>query len=158
MGQARADARRLVELFKVLDLGGLNEAEQGSILEIINEFPYQFHLPSDELGLTDTIQHSIITADEIPINTKQYRFPQVYKEEIKKQVNSLLENRIIQPSSSPYNSSVWIVPKKSGPDGVPRWRMVIDYRKPQFSFWFPSDTYRLQFKIKDRFFNSSRAL
>ena len=52
VGQTRADARRLVELFKILDLDGLNDVEQASILEAINAFPYQFYLPSDELGST----------------------------------------------------------------------------------------------------------
>lgn len=35
---------------------------------------------------------------------------------------------MIEPSESPYNSPVIIVPKKPGPDGCKRWRMVIDYR------------------------------
>ena len=42
----------------------------------------------------------------------------------------MLFNDIIEPSSSPYNSPVWIVPKKPDPQtGKSRWRMVIDYRK-----------------------------
>ncbi|KAL6253806.1 hypothetical protein P5V15_015631 [Pogonomyrmex californicus] len=33
-------------------------------------------------------------------------------EEITKQVNKLLENNVIEHSNSPYNSPLWIVPKK----------------------------------------------
>ena len=51
-GQSRADAARLVQLVKLLDMQDLNESERASILEIINEFPYQFYLPSDPLGST----------------------------------------------------------------------------------------------------------
>ena len=122
--RSKADAARLVQLTKFLDMQDLSDSEQASILEIVKEFPYQFYLPSDQLNSTTKIQHKIVTTDEIPINTKQYRFPLVHKEQIKKQIDSLLENKIIQPSASPYNSPVWVVPKKPGPDGKPRWRMV----------------------------------
>ena len=83
----------------------------------------------DKLGSTNVTQHTIITTDEVPIKTKQYRYPLVHKDEINKQVDSLLSSKIIQPSCSPYNSPVWIVPKKSDSSGKPKWRMVIDYRK-----------------------------
>ena len=113
----------------MLDLDHLNEIEKSSILEVINKFVYQFYLPMDDLGSTNVTQHTIITTDEVPIKTKQYRYPLVHKDEINKQVDSLLSSKIIQPSCSPYNSPVWIVPKKSDSSGKPKWRMVIDYRK-----------------------------
>ena len=66
--------------------------------------------------------------DPVPVNTKQYRFPPVHKKEIDKQVGKLLDQEIIKPSLSPYNSPIWIVSKKPGPDGELLWRMVIDFR------------------------------
>ena len=126
---SRDRAQRLAQLIKVLDLNYLSEGERTSILEVVNEFSYQFHLSADRLGSSNVTQHTIITTDEIPINTKQYRFPHIHKNEIETQVSSLLNSNIIQPSASPYNSPVWIVPKKSNSSGESRWRMVIDYRK-----------------------------
>lgn len=35
---------------------------------------------------------------------------------------------MIRPSESPYNSPLWIVPKKADSKGNKRWRIVIDYR------------------------------
>ena len=35
----------------------------------------------------------------------------------------------MEPSISPYNSPLWIVPKKPDSQGNKRWRLVIDYRK-----------------------------
>jgi len=46
------------------------------------------------------VQHQIPTDD--PINTRQYRFPQIHKEEINKQVEELLEGGIVKPSQSLY--------------------------------------------------------
>ena len=41
---------------------------------------------------------------------------------------NMLENNKIVHSDSPYNSPVWVVPKKPDPQGNKRWRMVINYR------------------------------
>ena len=39
-----------------------------------------------------------------------------------------MENDIIEPSSSPFNSPLWIVPKKADSQETVKWRTVIDYR------------------------------
>ena len=64
-----------------------------------------------------------------PTFSRQYRFPPVHKEEITKQVDELLKNKIIKPSQLPYNTPVWIVPKKPDSKGNMKWRMVLDFRK-----------------------------
>lgn len=96
---------------------------------IILEFHDIFTLPGDPLPLTNLIQHEIKTTDENPINTKQYRYPPIHQEEIKKQIKDMLAKGIIQESDSPYNSPLWIVPKKQDASGKSKWRLVIDYRK-----------------------------
>jgi len=77
---------------------------------------------------TNATEHSIPTINERPIHTKQYRFPPIHKQENDKQVSELLTNDLIEKSTSPYNSPIWIVPKKPDSHGNKRWRMVIDYR------------------------------
>ena len=53
----------------------------------------------------------------------------VHKEEITRQVEELLRNKIIKRSQSPYNTPVWIVPKKPDSQLKIKWRMVLDFRK-----------------------------
>ncbi|XP_033318430.1 uncharacterized protein K02A2.6-like [Bombus bifarius] len=65
----------------------------------------------DTLEATEVLEHRIITTDNIPINTKQYRYPPIHREEINRQVQELLDTDVVEPSISPYNSPLWIVPK-----------------------------------------------
>lgn len=59
--------------------------------------------------------------------SKNYRLPKTHKEEINRQVNKLLEDGLIEPSCSSYNSPLLLVPKPEL-GGVKRWRMCVDYR------------------------------
>jgi Reverse transcriptase (RNA-dependent DNA polymerase). len=102
--------------------------EKGSIDKLLEEFADDFHIPGEILGSTDVLQHRIPTTDNTPICTRQYRFPPVHKEEINRQVNELLEGEIIRNSQSPYNTPIWIVPKKPDSQGNKRWRLVLDFR------------------------------
>lgn len=86
-------------------------------------------MPRENLSFSNVTSHTIPTTDNVPVHIKQYRYPPCHKEEINKQINKLLENNIIQPSNSPYNAPVWIVPKKSVGSEERKWRMVIDFRK-----------------------------
>ena len=76
------------------------------------------------------MQHQISTTDDRSINTRQYKFPQLHKEEINKQIEELLEGGIVKPSQSPYNClmPIWIVPKKEDSKRNKKWRMVLDFR------------------------------
>lgn len=73
--------------------------------------------------------HEIRTTDDIPIFQKQYLPAESLNKEILKQSRELYKMGFIEDSDSPCYSPVWLVPKKPGPDGQRRWRMVIDYRK-----------------------------
>lgn len=121
--ESRAD-----QVIKMLRLDHLNHEEKENVLSLVKRHQDRFHLPEDTLGKTAFTFHKIPTIDDVPINTKQYRFPPIHKAEINKQVSQLLSSDIIRPSTSPYNSPVWIVPKKADSKGNKRWRMVIDYR------------------------------
>ncbi|KAL6420931.1 hypothetical protein ACFW04_013610 [Cataglyphis niger] len=59
----------------LLRLEHLNSEESDNVKSLIINHSDRFHLPDDSLGATNATQHSISTTDEIPIHTKQYRFP-----------------------------------------------------------------------------------
>jgi len=68
--------------------------------------------------------HSITLIEGFqPVKVKPYRYPHSQKEEIKKLVNGMLEEGIIQPSKSPFSFPIILVKKKDG-----SWRVCTDYR------------------------------
>lgn len=85
---------------------------------------------SEILPFTTTILATIRTKDDEPVYTKQYPYPYSEKEFVDSEINKLLNDGIIEKSYSPYNSPIWVVPKK-GTDlhGKPKRRLVIDYQK-----------------------------
>jgi len=107
----------------------LNEEEKFELQKILNRFNELFHADSKKLTFTSSIKHKINTKHEEPIFSKLYRYPQVHKIEVNKQIKEMLEQGIIRNSESPYCAPLWVVPKKLDSSGKQKWRIVIDYRK-----------------------------
>lgn len=106
----------------------MNSEEKTTILNLVKEYEDIFHIEGNNLTFTDQIKHVIRTTDEIPVYTRNYRYPEIYKEEVDKQIKGMLSQKIIQPSRSPWNSPIWIVPKKRDASGKEKFRLVIDFR------------------------------
>lgn len=127
--EEHSSSKRISEIFPLLRLDHLNEIERENIGRLILRYSDRFYIPGEYLSHTSVITHKIQTTDSAPIHTKQYRFPPVHRDEIFRQVKDLANKDIVVPSVSPYNSPVWVVPKKPDSSGNKRWRMVIDFRR-----------------------------
>lgn len=86
--------------------------------------------PINNKEIIDTeVKAEIKTTTEEPIYTKSYPYPANMRKEVEDQVKKLLNDGIIQPSKSPYNSPIWIVGKKPDSSGEKKYRMVIDFKR-----------------------------
>ena len=71
-----------------------------------------------------TVEFEIKTEEgAVPPNKPPYRLSPKEYEELQAQIDDLLAQGHIRPSTSPYGAPVLFVPKKDG-----RWRMCVDYR------------------------------
>lgn len=107
----------------------MNPEQKVKITQLCTKYSSLFHKNSENLTFSNVIKHTIPTTDNNPVYTKTYRYPHIHKEEVQRQIQELLKNKIIRPSHSPWSSPLWIVPKKLDASGKQKWRIVIDYRK-----------------------------
>lgn len=99
-----------------------------TLLSLCEHYTDIFTLQTDKMTTNNFYTQKIRTTDDSPVYTKNYRIPHGQKEEVDKQVNKLIENDLVEPSVSPYNSPIILVPKKSSGQQK-KWRLCIDYRK-----------------------------
>ena len=104
-----------------------DDIENDNVLKIAKVNRDRFFFPGDELPGTKQVMHRIPTTDDLATKGREYKFPHAPQNEINRQVEELLNARIIKHSHSQYNTPVWIVKKKPDSQGRPRWRMVLDF-------------------------------
>lgn len=96
--------------------------------DLCSKYNDTFALQNDTLTCNNFYKQKINMNDQTPVYIKNYRTPEVHRSEIDNQVTKMLTEQIIQPSTSPYNSPVLLVPKKSM-NNDKKWRLVIDFRQ-----------------------------
>ena len=89
--------------------------------QIFESFPQIF---DGTPGQTAVIEHVIHTGDNIKVRQKPYRIPCSQRELVRKEIDSMMEAGIIQPSVSAWASPIVLVSKKDG--GV---HFCVDYRR-----------------------------
>ena len=95
-----------------------------SLLQLLSDFKDLFAEKNSGLGHTGLIKHTIDTQGKGPIRLRPYRSAQKNRAEMQRQVQEMLEAKVIQPSLSPWAFPVVLVEKKDGEQ-----RFCIDYRK-----------------------------
>jgi len=99
----------------------LSDERRKEIEELLAEFSDIF---TDAPKVTNLGQHSIQLTSSDPVRTRPYSLPFAMREEVKREIDSMLQNNIIEPSSAPYLSPIVVVKKSDGTN-----RICVDYRK-----------------------------
>jgi hypothetical protein len=101
-----------------------DEGEHPAIAPVLTAFADLF---APAAGLPPRRQHDHripLVPGAQPVNVRPYRYAPHQKNEIERQIHLMLQQGIIQHSSSPFASPVLLVRKKDG-----TWRFCIDYRQ-----------------------------
>lgn len=107
----------------------VNEEVEADFLGIVERLMKRNNA-NETLPYNTNIFATIRTINDEPTWSKQYPYPMSASSFVNSEIERLLSGGIIRPSRSPYNSPVWVVPKKGkNPNGTPKQRLVIDFRK-----------------------------
>ena len=96
---------------EIIRTSHLNPEERKLILQICKKFNDIFYSEGCDFSFSNAVKHHIRTSDDEPVFVRSFRHPHSMKDEIQKQIQKLLDDKIIRPSISPYSAPVWIVPK-----------------------------------------------
>ena len=78
----------------------------------------------DVPGRTSLIEHHIRTGNANPIRLPPYRIPHAYRDAVKEEIEEMLAQGLIEPSTSEWSAPVVLVKKKDG-----SMRLCVDYRR-----------------------------
>ncbi|XP_075188139.1 uncharacterized protein LOC142260631 [Anomaloglossus baeobatrachus] len=107
-----------------VDRRTLTPGQQKLLEDTLWEYQEAFSRNDEDFGCTSAIEHEIPTGDAAPIRERYRQIPPKMYQEVKDMVASMLENRVIQESQSPWAAPVVLVRKKDG-----SLRFCVDYRK-----------------------------
>ena len=94
------------------------------LMDLLNRYKHVFANKDTQLGRTNVVKLKIDTGDSPPVRQRPYRMPLTLRPELEKQLDEMLEAKIIRPSSSAYSSPIILVPKNNN-----EYRLVVDFRK-----------------------------
>lgn len=100
---------------------GLNEFETSRLEDLISSHPQIFGKSQE---LTPYAEHTIPVTDDTPIAVPPYRMTPVKKEILRKELDKLLDDNVIEECESAYAAPVVLVPKSDGSH-----RLCVDYRR-----------------------------
>lgn len=117
------------EIGEIIRTKHLSPLEKSKLIQLLHKHQAVVLKQGEKLTSTSATKHKISTTNDMPIYTKNYRYPHHFKQDVQEQIQEMLNNGIIRPSKSPYSSPIWVVPKKLDASGKKKVRVVIDYRK-----------------------------
>ena len=102
----------------------LTETEKKKLSNLVFEFQDVFMSPDGQLKQTHLAEHYIDTGDTKPFKMPCRKIPMFKKPVMEAEIKKMLDQNVIEPSNSAWNSPICLVAKHSG-----EWRFCFDLRK-----------------------------
>jgi len=94
-------------------LAHLTDKDRCTLEPVLQRYKHLFSgLGSQQVGCASQVEHVIDTGDARPIKRNPYRTPHALKPVVEGHIDDMLEKNIIEPSMSPWSSSIVLVQKK----------------------------------------------
>ena len=102
----------------------LSKGEREQFYHLLLMYVDVFASSDTDLGHTSRLQHEIYMGDSSPIRQAFRRISPQRRSEVQELLATMLQNEVIQPSSSPWTSPIVLAKKKDG-----NVQFCVDYRK-----------------------------
>ncbi len=97
---------------------------KNELLDLLASYRKAVALPGEPLGVTSHVSHHIaMKPDTNPVYIPSYRLPHSQRAVVDGLVKDMLKEGVIQESTSPWSSPLFLVPKRDG-----SWRPVVAFR------------------------------
>lgn len=81
-----------------LEMPHLNTADRNRLISTLKGHNKTFYQGNENLSFTNRIKHRINTQNDIPVYAKIYRYPEIHKREINRQIEEMLEQPYLDSS------------------------------------------------------------
>lgn len=119
---------RIQNIFSKINFNEIPSYVHSSLKKLIEKYSDIFSLENEKLSHNNFYSQNILLNDQVPVYIPNYKTIHSQGDEMAKQIQKLLDDDIIEPSVSPYNSPILLVPKKAG-NNSKKWRLVVDFRQ-----------------------------
>ena len=103
---------------------GMDSSQRKEVAKLLCKYGDVFSSSDTDIGRTGIIKHKIPTGNTVPIKERPRRVPVYMDKEVDRQIDNMVKENIIKPSTSPWASSIVMVKKKDGSS-----MFCVDYRK-----------------------------
>jgi hypothetical protein len=111
------------EKYRIIE-ESLSDSLKIELLGLLKRYQPVFAINDYDLGYCSVVKHHIDTGDHPPISTPPHTMPLHLRPVLRKELDELIAQDIIEPSMSPWASPIVYVKKKDG-----TWRLCVDFRK-----------------------------
>ena len=114
------------EIIESLTMGaeGLSDIELEQLRMLLYQFSSIISTSDSDIGRTRLVQHHIDTQGANPVKQPPRRLPFHRREEVKRMLNDMLAQGVIESATGPWSSPVVLVQKKDGST-----RFCVDFRQ-----------------------------
>ncbi|CAC5395695.1 Retrovirus-related Pol polyprotein from transposon 297,Retrovirus-related Pol polyprotein from transposon 17.6 [Mytilus coruscus] len=112
----------------------LDKDQSEKFKDLLMEYSNIFSKSSEDIGLTDLVEHTIInTGNHPPVRQRPRRIPLARMKDAEAEIQKMVQQDIIEPSTSPWNSNIVLVKKSDD-----SWRFCIDFHSVNLLVLRPS--------------------
>src|SRR3984957_7233593 len=108
---------------KIIPIGQISDQQKNQLQQLLQKNADLFATSLQELRQTNVGEHMIITEQVPPIKKRAYRAAPKENKFIKSEIEDILKQGLIKPSTSPWSFPVVVVRKKNG-----KFRFCVNYK------------------------------